>query len=85
LYDPTSSFKITQGQKAVTNSQAKVDTMLKMLHGELPCDQWVEVETFNEFVSFWDPVTGKVEWGQQWLQEQFLSKIDLAKEAGLTK
>ncbi|MDM8523471.1 sugar ABC transporter substrate-binding protein [Desulfococcaceae bacterium HSG8] len=83
LYDPKSSFKITQGQKAVTNSVAKIDTMMKMLNGEMPINQWIEVETFNEFISYWDEKTGKAEWGQKWLKEQFLSDTDLAKEVGL--
>jgi ABC-type sugar transport system substrate-binding protein len=83
IYNPNNSFKITQGQKAVDNSRAKIDTMVKMLKGELDPYKWVEVPTYNVPISYYDKETGNIAWGQKWLQEQFLYTGDLAKDAGV--
>lgn len=79
LFDPNSSFKITQGLQPKINAEAEIDTMMQMINGEIPMDEWKEVPTLNKLFSYWD---NTVEEGTKFLQDQYFLDVDLVEELG---
>jgi ribose transport system substrate-binding protein len=77
LFNPTSSFKITQGLQPKANAEAEVDTMMKMVNKQLAWDKWVEIPTLDILFSYWG---NKVEDGTAFLKDQYFMDVDLAKE-----
>lgn len=79
LFDPNSSFKVTQGLQPYAVAVAEVDTMMKMIKKELAWDKWTEVLTYDKVFTYWD---NKVQDGSAFLKEQYFQEVDLAKELG---
>ena len=77
LFNPSSSFKITQGLQPKANAEAEVDTMMKMINKQLAWDKWVEIPTLDILFSYW---SNKVEDGTAFLKDQYFMDVDLAKE-----
>jgi ribose transport system substrate-binding protein len=77
LFNPASSFKITQGLQPKANAVAEIDTMMKMINKELAWDKWVEVFTNDKIFTYWD---NKVADGTAFLKDQYFMEVDLAKE-----
>lgn len=77
VYDPSSAFKITQGLQPAVNAKAEMDMLMKIINGEQPRDEWVELDTYDKFISYWDT---PIEEAQEFISYQYFSDVDL-KEA----
>ena len=77
LFNPNSSFKITQGLQPKANAEAEIDTMMKMVNKKLAWDKWVEIPTLDILFSYWG---NKVQDGTAFLRDQYFMDVDLAKE-----
>ncbi|MGA2477998.1 MAG: sugar ABC transporter substrate-binding protein [Spirochaetia bacterium] len=79
LYDPNSSFKITQGLQPKVNAMAEMDLLAKVIQGSQPADEWMQIDTFNKFISYWQT---PIEEAQKFLSEQYFYKGDLKSLIG---
>ena len=77
VFDPTSALKITQGLQPAVNAKAEADLIMKVINGEIPYDKWLNVDTFDLFISYWDT---SIDEATEFLQYQYFSEVDL-KEA----
>jgi ribose transport system substrate-binding protein len=79
LYDPTSSFKITQGLQPKVNAKAEMDLLANIIKGAQPADEWIQIDTFNKFISYWQtPIAD----AQKFLEEQYFYKGNLKANIG---
>jgi ABC-type sugar transport system substrate-binding protein len=79
LYDPNSSFKITQGLQPKVNAMAEMDLLYKIITGSQPADEWIQIDTFNKFISYWET---PIEDAQKFVTEQYFSTVDLKSLIG---
>jgi ABC-type sugar transport system substrate-binding protein len=79
VYDPSSSFKITQGLQPLVNAKAEMDLLYKCIIGQQNPDEWIQIDTFNKFISYWDT---PIEDAQKFVTEQYFSKVDLKSIVG---
>lgn len=77
LYDPSSSLKITQGLTPKENGQLKVDTLIKMLYGEIGLSDKVEFAGSNFVFDYWSV---NVEDAEAWMKEEYNSDVSLSGE-----
>jgi ABC-type sugar transport system substrate-binding protein len=77
VFDPNSSFKITQGLTPKENAILKVDTMMAMIKGEIPMDKEKVVDAHDMEIDYWN---SNIDDTQKWLEEQYFTKIDLKSE-----
>ncbi|MBI9106100.1 MAG: substrate-binding domain-containing protein [Spirochaetales bacterium] len=80
VFDPNSSFKITQGLAPKENAMAEVDALMQMINGELEPNEWSEISTYNIVLDYWN---NSVDEGTSFIKEQYFSDTDLRKELGL--
>lgn len=80
LYDPNSSFKITQGLQPQVNAKAEMDLLARIIGGSQPADEWIQIDTFNKFISYWQT---PIEEAQKFLAEQYFYKGDLKANIGM--
>ncbi len=73
IFDPNSSFKLTQGQVR-ENARAEVDTLVAMARGELAKDVWMEIPTLSQEIDYWNTTLAGA---QRFLQINFDFKGDL--------
>jgi ribose transport system substrate-binding protein len=74
VYDPTSSFKITQGLQPLVNAKAEMDLLYKCIIGQQAPDEWIQIDTFNKFISYWKT---PIEEAQEFIKVQYFSTLDL--------
>jgi ribose transport system substrate-binding protein len=79
LYDPNSSFKITQGLQPKVNAMAEMDLLARMIGGSQPADEWIQIDTFNKFISYWQT---PIEDAQKFVAEQYFSTVNLKSLIG---
>jgi ABC-type sugar transport system substrate-binding protein len=77
LFDPNSAFKVTQGLTPKENGRLKVDTLIKMLTGEIGLTDKVEFAGSNFLFDYWN-IT--VEEAEAWMEEQYFSTVSLSIE-----
>ncbi|MCP5087275.1 MAG: sugar ABC transporter substrate-binding protein [Rhodobacteraceae bacterium] len=75
IFDPNSSFKLTQGQVR-DNARAEVDTLVAMARGELAIDAWMEIPTLSQEIDYWNTTLAGA---QRFLQENFKFEGNLAE------
>jgi ribose transport system substrate-binding protein len=80
IFDPASALKMTMALSARANGEALVDTVMKVINGEIPMEGETLVTTQNKIIDFYSMT---IEDGQKFLTEEFKSKIDLKKEIGI--
>jgi ribose transport system substrate-binding protein len=80
VFDPSSSFKMTMALSAKANGEALVDTILKVINGQIPREGETVITTQNKIIDYYNM---SIEEAQQFLIEEFKSKTDLKKEIGL--
>lgn len=74
VYDPSSSMKITQGLQPAVNAQVEMDLIMDVINGEVPMDEWKNIDTFDLFISYWDT---PIEEAQEFISYQYFSDVDL--------
>jgi ribose transport system substrate-binding protein len=74
VYDPACSMKITQGLQPAVNAKAEMDMLMKIINGQIPRDEWLELDTYDKFISFWDT---PIEEAQEFIAYQYFSDVDL--------
>ena len=79
VYDPSSSMKITQGLQPAVNAKAEMDLFMKVYNGEIPRDEWLNVDTFDKFISYWET---PIEEAQEFISYQYFSDVDLEEAIG---
>jgi ribose transport system substrate-binding protein len=79
VYDPTSSFKITQGLQPAVNAKAEMDLIVKMIKGYQDSDEWIQLDTFNKFISYYSTT---IEDAQEFVGYQYFSELDLKAAVG---
>ena len=80
VYDPSSSFKITQGLQPLVNAKAEMDLLYKCIIGQQNPDEWIQIDTFNKFISYWST---PIEEANEFIKVQYFSTLDL--KAALAK
>lgn len=80
VFDPSSSFKITQGLAPKENAIAEVDALMSIINGELKANEWLEINTYNIVLDYWN---NSVDEGTNFIKEQYFSELDLKTELGL--
>jgi ribose transport system substrate-binding protein len=79
LYDPSSSFKITQGLQPAVNAKAEMDLLYNCTTGAQNPDEFIQIDTFNKFISYWET---PIEEAQAFIKEQYFSTLDLKSAVG---
>jgi ribose transport system substrate-binding protein len=79
LYDPSSSFKITQGLQPAVNAKAEMDLLYNCITGAQNPDEFIQIDTFNKFISYWET---PIEEAQAFIKEQYFSTLDLKSAVG---
>jgi ribose transport system substrate-binding protein len=79
LYNPSSSFKITQGLQPKVNAIAEMDLLYNCITGTQNPDAWIQIDTFDKFISYWDT---PIEEAQKFIEEQYFTKLDLKSATG---
>jgi ribose transport system substrate-binding protein len=80
VFDPSSSFKMTMALSAKANGEALVDTIMKVINGQIPQEGETIVTTQNKIIDYYRMT---IDEGQKFLAEEFKSTTDLKKEIGL--
>ncbi len=73
IYDPNCSFKMTHGA-VKDNAHAEVDTLIKIINGEMPMDEYVEIPVESRVIDFWGT---PIEEAQKFLEENFFFEKNL--------
>jgi len=73
VYDPNSSLKMTHGA-VKENAHAEADTLMKLINGEMPMDEYVEIKVESPVIDFWGT---PIEDAQKFLEENFFFEKDL--------
>jgi hypothetical protein len=79
VFNPSSALKITQGLQPAINAQAEADLMMQMLNGEVDPNEWLNVDTFDKFISYYDT---PIDEATEFLAYQYFSEVDLAEALG---
>lgn len=77
VFDPSSSFKITQGLTPKENAIVRVDTLMKVINGEIDGDSQTIIDTFDFEIDYWNM---SIEDATAWLKDEYYSKLDLKAE-----
>jgi ribose transport system substrate-binding protein len=80
IFDPTSSFKMSMALSAKANGEALVDTVMKIINGDIPMEGETIVTTQNKIIDFYSMT---IDDGQKFLADEYKSAIDLRKEIGI--
>ena len=75
IYDPSSSFKLTHGAVR-DNARAEADTMMAMVMGEIPMDEYIETKVLSPKIDYWNT---PIEEAQRFLEKNFFFEGDLAE------
>ena len=78
IFNPNSSFKLTHGQVR-DNARAEVDTLISMIKGSIPNDQWMEIQTLSPEFDYWN---SSIEAAQGFLEDHFGFTKDLKTLVG---
>lgn len=73
IYDPNGSFKLTHGAVR-DNARAEADTLISMIKGDIPMDQYMETKVLSPPIDFWNTSIGEA---QRFLEENFFYEGDL--------
>ncbi len=73
VYDPNSSLKMTHGA-VKDNAHAEADMLMKIINGEIPMDEYVEIPVESPVIDFWGT---PIEDAQKFLEENFFFEKDL--------
>ena len=57
-----------------------MDLLYKIITGSQPADEWIQIDTFNKFISYWQT---PIEDAQKFLVEQYFYTGDLKKNIGM--
>ncbi|MDR1796239.1 MAG: sugar ABC transporter substrate-binding protein [Clostridiales Family XIII bacterium] len=68
VYDPSSSFKVTMGLTPKDNGKAIMDTMVRVMIGELDADTKIQIDTFDQEFDYWSTT---VEDARTWYTDQY--------------
>jgi ABC-type sugar transport system substrate-binding protein len=79
VYDPSSSFKITQGLQPAVNAKAEMDLLYNCIQGSQNPDEFIQIDTFNKFISYWET---PIDEAQAFIREQYFSELDLKAAVG---
>ena len=82
LADPASSFKYTQGMQPQIFAYAYVDTMMKVIKGEIAPDKHSQVEAYNLYIDYYSM---KVKDYESWFNTQYKPDSPLDIKAELAK
>ncbi|MDR2434762.1 MAG: sugar ABC transporter substrate-binding protein [Treponema sp.] len=80
IFDPNSALKMTMGLSPKANGYAVVDTIMKVINGQIPRVGETIVTTQNKIIDFY---TMSIDDAQKFLTEEHKSKLDLKKEIGI--
>lgn len=79
IFDPSSALKISMALSAKSNGTALVETMQKVINGEIPMDKETIITTQNKIIDYYNMT---VEDGQAYLTDELKSTLDLKSEIG---
>lgn len=74
VYDPTCSMKITQGLQPKVNSKVELDLLMKIINGQQPRNEWLNIDTFDKFISYWET---PIDEAAAFIKDQYFSTLDL--------
>lgn len=79
LCDPTSSLKYTLGMQPQTFAYAQIDTMMKVLNGEISGDDGVQIDVPDIYLNYYKDSLATI---QDWYNVQYMpdTKLDIAAE-----
>jgi ribose transport system substrate-binding protein len=80
IFDPSSALKMTMGLSPKANGYAVVDTIMKVINGQIPREGETIVTTQNKIIDFYNM---SIDDAQKFLTEEHKSKLDLKKEIGI--
>jgi len=80
IADPNSSFKVTMALQPKNNARVLIDTLLKVIKGEIDMKSDIVVDSPDFIVDGWSMDIDKL---QKFLEDQYFSKINIKKELGL--
>ncbi|WP_010253622.1 sugar ABC transporter substrate-binding protein [Treponema primitia] len=80
VFDPASALKMTMALSARANGEALVDTVMKIINGQIPREGETIITTQNKIIDFYNM---SIDDGQKFLTDEFKSTINLRKEIGV--
>ena len=73
IYDPSCSFKLTHGAVR-DNARAEADTLMAIINGEIPLDEYMETKVLSPTVDYWNTSLSEA---QKFLEDNFFYEGDL--------
>jgi len=80
IANPSSSFKVTMALQPKDNARVLIDTLLKILDGEIDMRSEYETKSLDFIIDGWSM---DIDYLQGWLEDQYFSQINLKEEIGL--
>lgn len=74
VYDPSCSMKITQGLQPAVNSKVELDLLMKIINGQQPRNEWLNIDTFDKLITYWDT---PIDEAAAFIKDQYFSTLDL--------
>ena len=73
IFDPSCSFKLTHGAVR-DNARAEADTLISMIKGEIPIDEYMETKVLSPAIDYWNTSVAEA---QRFLEDNFFYEGDL--------
>ncbi len=80
IYDPESALKLTMALSPKNNAKVHLQTLIKMMNGEIDATSDYEVEVTDVVMDYWNT---SIDDFQKFLEEEYFSTMDLKAELGI--
>jgi hypothetical protein len=77
LINPTSALKFTMGMTPHENGTVQIDTIMKVINGELPADKQTIIDVHDKNFDYW---TTDLKTIQDWMNFEYFTNVDLQAE-----
>jgi len=77
IINPNSAYKITMALRPATNAQTLIDTVLKIIKGQIKMDEDITIDTFDILMDYWSWDVDKF---QSFLKTEYSMDVDLRAE-----
>jgi ABC-type sugar transport system substrate-binding protein len=77
LINPNSAFKFTLAMMPKENAYAQIDTLMKVINGEIDPDKQTIIDVFDKNLDYWSTPLKDI---QDWMNAEYFTNVDLQAE-----
>ena len=77
LINPNSALKFTMGMTPHENGTVQIDTIMKVINGQLPADERTIIDVHDKNFDYW---TTNIKTIQDWMNFEYFTNVDLQAE-----